>query len=97
MSKVYVGQTELTVNIDLAGDITGVSSVTAAVRGPDGTLGASWTMTVDTASTGAISYSAFTSGSFDTSGTYLIQPLVSFTTTSLKGETVKLQVFKAFE
>jgi len=96
--KIYVNQTKLTVSFDLDADITGYSSVTAAVRDPDGAVAASWTCTVDTASTGAVSFSTFTTTTFATSGTYLIQPVVTFSdTTVLRAETAKLIVYKVFE
>ena len=96
MSKVYVGQTKLTINFSLTADITGYSSVTASVRKPGGSIG-SWTITVDDASTGACSYANFTAGTLATSGNYYVQPSVFFGTNEAPCDTAILKVFKAYE
>ena len=98
MAKIYKNQTKLTVNFSLTADITNYSSVTAAVRDPVGNSGTSWPLTVVTASTGACSFSNFTTTTWSTFGTWLVQPEVTFTDgTKIKGETDQIRVYAVFE
>lgn len=98
MAKIYVNQDKLTANFSLTADITGQSSVIAAIRKPAGTAGTSWTLTVDNESTGSCSFTGFLTTTFPTIGIYLIQPEVTFSDgKKIKGETASIKVFAAFD
>lgn len=97
MGKIYKNQTALQINFNLGDDITNYDSITASVLKPDGSLD-SWILSVSDASTGACTFSDFTTTNLSTSGTYYIQPQVTFSdATVIKGETNKLIVYDNFE
>jgi len=75
-NKVYVNQTALQINFDLDEDITNYTSVVINVQQPTGST-ATWTCTVDNASTGSVHFDAFTSTTLPISRTYLLQPQVN--------------------
>jgi len=97
MAKIYVGQTNLQINFSLGADVTGHTITTASVRRPGNSI-LSWSLTIDDASNGSASFASLTATTLNTSGTYYLQPTITFSDgTIISGETATLKVFKAFE
>ena len=96
MGKVYVGQTALRLNFSCSADITGYTTTVINVQKPNAST-ATWTATVDNASTGSLYYDIPTTTVLDIPGKYRLQPFITFSDdTSAKGETVNLIIYDSF-
>jgi hypothetical protein len=97
VSKLYKGASAVRFYYSTGNDITGATLTTLEVTYPGGST-ASWTCTVDTASTGSFYYDLATTSTLKTVGSYLIQAKVVFTDdTEAWGDTEKFKVYDQFK
>jgi len=96
MSTLYINQ-PISIEIDCTLDGTAMSTATSAIinyQKPDKTTG-SWTAAVNN-TTGVVSYSA-TALDIDQTGTWVLQPVVTFpTATALPGTSIDMEITARF-
>ena len=96
MGKIYTGQTALRIWFSTGSDITGYTTTIASVQKPNGST-ATWTITVDNASTGACYYDPPTTTILDIAGPWKVQPEITFSDdTAVKGETAEFTLYDSF-
>jgi hypothetical protein len=97
MSKIYVGQSALRINVSTGADLTGNTTTVLSVRQPTNTV-AIWTATVSDASTGSLYYDIPTTTTLPVAGEYLVQPIITYSTDTVSyGTTAKLKVAGLYE
>lgn len=86
MSKIYVGQTKLDINLDFQTDITGYQNVLVKYKKPSGATG-SFIATVDDAANGLAHYSVVNTTDLDEAGDWKFWGHITYTdTTVIAGE-----------
>ena len=97
MSKLYKGASAVRFYYSTGNDITGATLTTLEVTYPGGST-ASWTCTVDTASTGSFYYDLATISTLKTTGSYLIQSKIIFNDDRVAyGDTEIFKVYDQFK
>ena len=96
MGKIYTGQTALRIWFSTGSDLTGHTITVANVSKPNGST-ATWTITVDDASTGSCYYDPPTTTVLDIAGVWKVQPEITFSDdTAVKGETASFTLYDSF-
>ncbi len=91
-TKVYVGDTGTVITLDCGADISAASARSIAVRKPDGTT-TSWAAVAS--GTDSIAYTTL-ADTFDQSGAWRLQAVVTLPTGVWRGETALLHVYADF-
>lgn len=94
MAKIYVGQTDLTIQLTTGKDITNAQSVNIKYKNPLGVLG-EFTASVVTASTGTIKYDVLSVNDINAHGTWTLwAKIVDFQGLISIGEPTTMTVYK---
>lgn len=94
MAKIYVGQTDLTIQLVTGKDITNVQSVKIKYKNPLGVLG-EFTASIVNASTGIIKYDILSVNDINMHGTWILwAKIVDFQGLVSIGEATTMTVYK---
>lgn len=94
MGKIFVGQSKLTIELNLESSLVGVTSAKIKYKKP-GSAAAEWTATIDDESLGIISYEVQETTEIDKHGNWLVWAELTFSDDRiLYGETAIMEVSK---
>jgi hypothetical protein len=95
MAKVYLDAVGTVIRLNMGTDVSAASAIMLEVHKPDGTED-EWTAAVDGADDEAVTYTT-AADDLDQVGEYLIQPLMTFDTMELLGDTVRMVVHPPYD